>query len=275
MTRDTLKYKLVEAGLDRVAESIASHARVCATYNSGEKDATSNSKLGGKPLLPPEFEWPRREKPITFLGQFELDEVASGLDDIPLPTTGLLSYFYDYENMPWGYDPKDKGGGQLFYFSDVALLEERVPPEEIELDDAFRDVRLLPKLGLSLPDPWSPEIRALQLTESEVNAYVSIFPEGVPRHQVGGLPAIIQNPMEIQCQLVTNDVYCGNSTHFNDPRAKVLAADAADWILLLQIDSDDDADMMWGDCGRLYVWIRRQDLAARRFDKTWTILQCY
>jgi hypothetical protein len=25
----------------------------------------------------------------------------------------------------------------------------------------------------------------------------------------------------------------------------------------------------------LYFWIRKQDLAARRFDKSWTILQCY
>jgi len=32
---------------------------------------------------------------------------------------------------------------------------------------------------------------------------------------------------------------------------------------------------MWGDGGALYVWIRRQDLAARKFEKAWTILQCF
>jgi hypothetical protein len=27
------------------------------------------------------------------------------------------------------------------------------------------------------------------------------------------------------------------------------------WVLLLQADSDDDTGMMWGDGGRLFVWI--------------------
>jgi uncharacterized protein YwqG len=32
---------------------------------------------------------------------------------------------------------------------------------------------------------------------------------------------------------------------------------------------------MWGDGGRLYFWIREQDLAVNNFDKTWLVLQCY
>jgi uncharacterized protein YwqG len=31
---------------------------------------------------------------------------------------------------------------------------------------------------------------------------------------------------------------------------------ADDWTILLQIDLDDNAKMMWGDGGMLYVWIR-------------------
>jgi uncharacterized protein YwqG len=33
--------------------------------------------------------------------------------------------------------------------------------------------------------------------------------------------------------------------------------------------------MMWGDAGRLYFWIRKQDLAEQSFDAVWAILQCY
>ncbi len=32
--------------------------------------------------------------------------------------------------------------------------------------------------------------------------------------------------------------------------------------------------MMWGDLGRLYVMIHKDDLRHRRFDKVWQILQC-
>jgi uncharacterized protein YwqG len=81
--------------------------------------------------------------------------------------------------------------------------------------------------------------------------------------------------MELECQLVTNGLYTGNPSGYQDPRRKTLEAGAIDWTLLLQIDSDDRVGMMWGDVGMLYFWIRRQDLASRKFDKVWTILQCH
>jgi uncharacterized protein YwqG len=51
-------------------------------------------------------------------------------------------------------------------------------------------------------------------------------------------------------------------------------AAAAEWRLLLQIDSEQDAGMLWGDVGRIYYWIRARDLAARHLDQAWLILQC-
>jgi hypothetical protein len=30
----------------------------------------------------------------------------------------------------------------------------------------------------------------------------------------------------------------------------------------------------WGDVGRIYYWIREQDLRSRAFDAAWLILQC-
>jgi len=32
--------------------------------------------------------------------------------------------------------------------------------------------------------------------------------------------------------------------------------------------------MMWGDCGRLYLWITEEDLITRNFENSWLILQC-
>jgi hypothetical protein len=79
-----------------------------------------------------------------------------------------------------------------------------------------------------------------------------------PEHRVLGWPRVIQNEMELECQLVTNGLYTGNATGYKDSRRKELEPGAADWTLLLQIDSDDNTQMMWGDAGMLYVWIRRQ-----------------
>ena len=50
--------------------------------------------------------------------------------------------------------------------------------------------------------------------------------------------------------------------------------DLDDWQLLFQLDSDHLAGFEWADGGSLFFAIRRQDLAARRFDRCWLTLQC-
>lgn len=49
-------------------------------------------------------------------------------------------------------------------------------------------------------------------------------------------------------------------------------------ILLLQLDSSDESSengWMWGDCGRLFFWIKPEDLVARNFDRVKIDLECY
>ena len=56
-----------------------------------------------------------------------------------------------------------------------------------------------------------------------------------------------------------------------------ISRDAIDeWLLLFQLDtvSDGDFELMFGDCGRIYFFIRRENLAARRFVDGGGVLQC-
>lgn len=56
----------------------------------------------------------------------------------------------------------------------------------------------------------------------------------------------------------------------------------ADWICIAAVESLDmrmagvlvPDSWLWGDCGLIYYWMTRQDLAAARFDRTICILQC-
>jgi uncharacterized protein YwqG len=96
------------------------------------------------------------------------------------------------------------------------------------------------------------------------------------QHRLLGWPREIQNEMSLEVQLVTSGVYTGDSSGYEGPRADRLRGGAADWMLLLQVDSDEKGPgWMWGDAGRIYFWIRKRDLMNRRFDDVWTILQCY
>jgi uncharacterized protein YwqG len=94
-------------------------------------------------------------------------------------------------------------------------------------------------------------------------------------HQMFGCPAQVQDgDMQLECQLVTHGLHCGDGSGYKDPRKKELEKNAHQWHLLLQLDSDDGANMMWGDCGRLFFWIHEDDLKQAKFDNVWMILQC-
>lgn len=60
------------------------------------------SRLGGLPLMPADFEWPRwQEKPQSFLAQIDLAEVHQVMPSC-LPATGSLFFFYDQDQGVWG-----------------------------------------------------------------------------------------------------------------------------------------------------------------------------
>jgi uncharacterized protein YwqG len=87
-----------------------------------------------------------------------------------------------------------------------------------------------------------------------------------PVHQIGGYACAIQGDrMDVVCQEINHRL------HATDGAA---GGDVTDWRLLLQLDTDKAAAMMWGDTGRLYFWIHEQDARAGDFDKAWMILQC-
>jgi uncharacterized protein YwqG len=55
--------------------------------------------------------------------------------------------------------------------------------------------------------------------------------------------------------------------------AKELEPGAADWKLILQLDSDESVGMKWGGSGLLTFWIRQQALVNRDFRNVWVLTQ--
>jgi len=123
---------------------------------------------------------------------------------------------------------------------------------------------------------------SLNFTEEERDDYNELLDriaaldgDGPACHQFLGHPNQIQGDMQLECQLVSHGLYCGDPSGYQNPLLAQLEGGAKDWQLLLQVDSDDNAGMMWGDSGRIYYWIRRDDLRAKNFENVWSILQCY
>jgi uncharacterized protein YwqG len=81
--------------------------------------------------------------------------------------------------------------------------------------------------------------------------------------------------MRLECQLASHGLYCDNPSGYENPRVKLLEAGASDWRLLLQVDTDEQGPgWMWGDCGRVYYWMRAEDIRQQAWDTAWLVLQC-
>ncbi len=284
--RDELRSLLDTHDAGQVAEAMIEHEqpaiRIRPTPLDSQEPRLGASRFLGEPDMPASLEWPVDAEgvPLNFLVQIDLAELAGTLDESPLPPDGHLLFFTRYDEPPWGFDPKDSPGFRVKYVPAGSVLSRRALPkgaafEEHEDQDDFRRLMRCQRV-LTYPDPYNFE--AMQaIDEDALDDLSEAWHEGQgdedPRHHMLGHAMVIQGPMEIEAQLVTNGIYLGSEpSEAEKARAEQLAPGAEDWIPLLQLDTDEF--FMWGDMGAIFFWIRKQDLAAKDFSKTWMILQC-
>ncbi|MEV5238934.1 YwqG family protein [Streptomyces cinnamoneus] len=237
-------------------------------------------RLGGVPALPEGEEWPAWEGhgPLSFVAAVDCAALPVGELDIPLPADGTLSFFYfdgqidDGDALVLPDDPETWAGARVVYVPAGVEVAERAVPEGLE---AYPEVLLTARVGPTALDPWHPDLEAAcrglgdldPLRDDDFNEALHEAAADAAHH-IGGHAWSIQNPVESE---VAHAVLGGREVPWNDPR---IEEEARRWTLLAQFGSDDDADMMWGDCGSLYWLIRPEDLADRRFDRAMFNWQC-
>ncbi|MFI9724027.1 YwqG family protein [Streptomyces sp. NPDC052396] len=218
------------------------------------------AQLGGLPRLPQDMDWPVWEGhgPLSFIASVDCAALPSL--DIPLPKDGTLSFFY-FDGQADGYQagvsihaPDTWGGARVFHVPATIPVTERSAPRELK---PFPAVPLAIRLRSVGPDEYHPRMydcEELPVDTEEFWEEMAEVGEG-SGHRIGGYPDPVQDAVEFDAARATSG-----------PNAN-LVAEARQWVLLAQFDSDDEAGMMWGDCGSLYWVIRREDLAQGRFDR--------
>lgn len=223
------------------------------------------------------FIWPQSNgRPMAFLAQIDLAEIAQEMHYEWLNDKGLLLFFYDILEMPWGFDPKDRGKWQVLFQENPDAFAEL--PEGLDEIAKIKEAFISGKRMDILPDCDDPVVEGLQLTAQEIDLYCDLNSDEAnaqPLHQVGGFPSPVQGgDMALQCQLAANGIDIGDSRGCQSDQARALQKGSQAWRLLLQFDSDDDLDVIWGDAGMLYFWVEKDQAKNNRFENCWLILQC-
>ena len=236
-----IRQQLKELGLERLASAIQAQSRPSLRLTAGKPSAQPVSRLGGRPNLPKDIPWPvwQEEQPLSFTAQLDLATLPR-VRGLPLPRTGL-----------------------------------REPHRDLDEEVRFEGVALAAAPEISLPGKNSKFLRDLHATYEEFEAYWNLIdPRSAGEHRMGGNANEIQNELGLEAQLVSNGIYCGGEDGYKEGRRRGLDAGASDWLLLLQVSSEERGGMTWGDGGRIYFMIRKDELRRRRFENVHLRLQC-
>ena len=274
-------------------QSLVQNSIVLDISEELEKYEACSTHFGGQPDVPADFQWPRyqgkgynyecEERPLTFLAQFNCAEFTALDARHILPDHGLLSFFYEMDSQPWGFAPEHKGGLKVYWFEDLSTLSRAEFPEDMEEDFQFPAINIKAHTDLSYPG-WSDFIQKFP-EEDDDEAFESVqkelnIEEPEECSKLLGWADVIQDSMYEECDLVTKGYYLGNPEGYakitpDDRQAAETAMDR--WQLLFQLDmvETDDFELMFGDCGRLYVFIKKEDLTARKFENAWGMVRCY
>lgn len=255
-----------------VKDAIWLHTKLAGQYDL----SIGASRIGGVPDVPPDFKWPERNGvPQSFIAQLALEEVHPYDTQGMLPERGILWFFYDAKQETYGADPADRGGWQVIFREDYPGLQRIAAPAALPSESQFKAALVSFANEVTLSQSPKLDVPNFDWTDDEVQKYetlLSSFPSqeehSAVHHQLLGNPQTIQDDMRLECQLAANGV-----TDINDPRAKELSKGANEWQLLLQIDSDDEIGMKWGDAGMIYYWLKSSDLKKSGFGNAWLVLQ--
>ncbi|MEV6647571.1 YwqG family protein [Amycolatopsis sp. NPDC051371] len=235
--------------------------------------------IGGAPVMPAEAEWPEwpGRGPLDFVAAVEC--AALPREFSPLPEAGTLLFFsFDGHRRGADEDPRleDIEGSRVLFVPAGVPVAERAAPEgvvpypardlfgEVVATAPEREHVLLDQTRISSGESLA---EAAEDDPSGTDVFGELIEEARgpgPEHQVGGFALPVQGAVE-------NEIAAEVLGSYQDPR---LAEEAARWVLLAQIDSDDKAGMTWGDAGMLYWMIRTDDLEAGRFDRARCTMQC-
>ncbi len=240
-----------------------------ATRTEDAQIAVGASKFGGAPDVPIDFEWPMwNGKPLGFLAQINLEEVAPFDVEGLLPKSGLLSFFYDLKEQPWGR-AEERQGWRVFFSETKSLFrnstKEGLNAASIALSSSFTipdDFECFPELGLTIDD-------CIRNNDWTLLDELAKFIPTLTNQMLGHARTVQRHPgTEVESS------WLDFQNHGAAVDWEIIKAEADKWILLFQMDSESNVDAMWGDCGTIYFMILPEDLAARNFSNVWFTLQC-
>lgn len=247
------------------------------------------TRVGGDPDLPPHIEWPLTSDgiPMTFLTQLDLSVLTTHDENNWLPTSGLLLFFIGVDEPAYNIEHK------VLFLTPTELIAatRRISPPETTLEETYDGYTVETRASLDPPNFAYADYDIIEdtdddeATEDDYEDFQYAIYESKPgkydTFQMFAYPDGQHDDAEIEAALMLTT---GKEYDYSSERAmkQMIAAydgdqakaeqEVADILLLLQLDSDNTVGFCWWDAGALQFYIRKEDLLAQTFDRTYCSL---
>ena len=226
------------------------------------------------------------EVELSFLCQICLSEIPQSEHYPDTLNSGTLYFFADLSNNLIGWEKGCNGAWKVIFLESSASAVGSLRKKSENTDDILV-TSITPYREMDFETVWrigAPEQEfevfnnlARKVNVSELHKALQnnfnleshiTFSRGI-EHQLFGHPAYVQNLMQEECHEKFQN------THQHRAQTDQIDGDIGDWILLLQLDTDNELDWFFGDSGRLFFWIRKQDLAILNFSNVCCLMQSF
>lgn len=249
------------------------------------------SKIGGLPDLPKGVEWPYANgdnQHFHFAAQFDFSELSKYDVDGLLPKSGMIYFFVCCDSL-----------GKVIFSAakkqDLVRLE-KAPDTLLPVKKSFMQKLFGKKPEKRIYDECLVEFKIEYSLPSADSFYAGII-EKENDHSPKPCDAFSEEFIEslieltdtadntadhqflgyargIQHSYKEDEIQNGISTKISDLSINDMKS-LLNWILLFQLDSDPNAGMMWGDSGRFYFYIHKEDLVKANFHDVRSAMDCY
>lgn len=242
---------------------------IVCSINKAKEETRLTSHFGGTPDVPKGFIWPQYKDEnleeiysIDFIVQFNCEELKKYDKENLLPSEGLISIFYDIEGQPHEGYSDDNGCLRVFFFSNIKELVLAEYPDDIS------EMQRLPYYSLNMGNKFTyPSYEDYELLfgkkkEDERNRTYLLLDNLHTSQQdedlkVFGWGDVIQNSI------------------LADLKEKDTKISVEKQVLLLQANSiqNDDFELLFGDCGSIFMYMNKDDLLKCKFENVYLQLQ--
>lgn len=284
-----LEQLLNEHHLAPAAVKLLPQARSTVKLSAIEPDLyekIGNSRVGGYPDLPQAMEWPTDAsgKLMTPLVQLNLADIAPASRQGWLPETGMLYFFCGMDECAANIEHR------IIFVEYPEQLAFRHPGTATILEDiydtSFHPYKAAAVSAVELPNMPYVDYEVIDFEEGSTDRYFGLAAEmqGDRKTNWGtmfGYPAGQHHDAELEAALF---ILADKTAEYDSEKAmkhlvdmlgksrERAEAEIEDMIMLLEIDSNERVGFQWQNAGVIHFFIRKEDLLARNFSRTYCSL---